>query len=154
MTEEHQSIMKNFVWEIVPRPKENSVVTSKRVYKIKHPADGSMDKYKARFVARGFSQKEGEDYDETFDLVARYTSIRAIMSLVTSVTHDFGHSGDVSTRTQAPTRTFCLRKVTVVFFQKHMFKMGLWVAYITGCENPPFSQATHTWGVNYSQSAL
>jgi hypothetical protein len=40
-------------------------VTSKWIYKIKHVVDGSIDKYKARFVARGFSQKEGEDYDET-----------------------------------------------------------------------------------------
>jgi hypothetical protein len=44
MMEEHQSIMKNEVWEIVPRPKEKSVVTSKWVYKIKHVADGSVDK--------------------------------------------------------------------------------------------------------------
>jgi hypothetical protein len=85
MAEEYQSIMKNEVWEIVPRPKEKSVVTSKWVYKIKHAADGSVDKYKARFVARGFSQKEGEDYDETFAPVARYTSIRAIISLVASM---------------------------------------------------------------------
>jgi hypothetical protein len=85
MTKEHQSIMKNDVWEIVPRPKEKSIVTSKWVYKIKHAADGSMDKYKARFVARGFSQKEGEDYEKTFSPVARYTSIRAIMSLAASM---------------------------------------------------------------------
>jgi hypothetical protein len=55
MTEEHQSIMKNYAWEIVPRPKEKSIVTSKWVYKIKHAADGNVDKYKTRFVARGFS---------------------------------------------------------------------------------------------------
>jgi hypothetical protein len=85
MMEEHQSIMKNDVWEIVPRPKEKSVATSKWVYKIKHAVDKSMDKYKARFVARGFSQKEGEDYDETFAPVARYTSIRAIISLAASM---------------------------------------------------------------------
>jgi hypothetical protein len=85
MIEEHQSIMKNDVWEIVPRPKEKSIVTSKWVYKIKHAADGSMDKYKARFVARGFSQKEGEDYDKKISTVARYTSIRSIMSLVASM---------------------------------------------------------------------
>jgi hypothetical protein len=85
MTEEHQSLMKNETWEIVPRPKEKSVATSKWVYKIKHAADKSVDKYKARFVARVFSQKEGEDYDETFAPVARYTSIRAIISLVASM---------------------------------------------------------------------
>jgi hypothetical protein len=45
MVEEHQSIMKNEVWEIVPTTKEKSVVTSKWVYKIKHAADGSVDKY-------------------------------------------------------------------------------------------------------------
>jgi hypothetical protein len=53
MAEEHQSIMRNEVWEIVPRPKEKSVVTSKWVYKIKHAADGSMDKYKVRLWPEG-----------------------------------------------------------------------------------------------------
>jgi hypothetical protein len=85
MMEEYQSIMKNDVWEVVPRPKEKSVVTSKWVYKINHAVDGSIDKYKAIFVARGFSQKEGEYYDETFALVARYTSIRAIIYLASSM---------------------------------------------------------------------
>jgi hypothetical protein len=96
MAEEHQSIMKNEVWEIVPRPKEKSVVTSKWVYKIKHAVDGSVDKYKARFMARGFSQKEGEDYDETFAPVARYTSIKAIISLVASMGWNL-HQMDVKT---------------------------------------------------------
>jgi hypothetical protein len=45
MMEEHQSIMKSEVWEIVPIPKEKSVVTSKWVYKIKHAVDESVDKY-------------------------------------------------------------------------------------------------------------
>jgi hypothetical protein len=85
MTEEHQSIMKNDVWEIVPRPKEKTIVTSKCVYKIKHAVDGSVVKYKARFVARGFSQKEGKDYDKTFASIARYTFIRDIMSLAASM---------------------------------------------------------------------
>jgi hypothetical protein len=49
MMEENQSIMKNEVWEIVPRPKEKLVVTSKWVYKIKHATNRSVDKYKARF---------------------------------------------------------------------------------------------------------
>jgi hypothetical protein len=81
MMEEYQSIMKNDVWEVVPRPEGKSMVTSKWIYKIKHAADGNIEKYKARFVARGFSQKEGEDYDETFSLVARYTSIRSTISI-------------------------------------------------------------------------
>jgi hypothetical protein len=51
--------MKNDAWEIVSRPKEKSVVTSKWVFKIKHAVDGSVDKYKTRFVARWLSQKDG-----------------------------------------------------------------------------------------------
>jgi hypothetical protein len=45
------------------------VVTSKWIYKIKHEADGSVEKYKTKSIARGFSQTEGVVYDETLDLV-------------------------------------------------------------------------------------
>ena len=81
MIGEYKSIMKNDVWEVVPRPVGKSVVTSRWLYKIKHAADGSVEKYKSRFVARGFTRKEGIDYDETFAHVARYTTIRTIISL-------------------------------------------------------------------------
>jgi hypothetical protein len=81
MLEEYRSIIKNNVWDIVRRPKDNSLVSSKWIYKIKHPADGSMEKFKARLVAICFTHKEGIDYEETFSPVARYTSIRAIISL-------------------------------------------------------------------------
>ena len=67
---------------------KTSVVSSKWIYKIKHASDGSIEKYKARFVARGFSQKEGIDYKETFSLVARYTSIRTIMALASMMKWD------------------------------------------------------------------
>jgi hypothetical protein len=66
-----------------PRSKEKSVVSSKWIYKTKHVVDGSIEKYKARFVARGFSQKEGIYYEETFAPVARYILIRTILSLAT-----------------------------------------------------------------------
>ena len=55
MVEEYSSIMKNDVREVVPRPTGKSVVTSKWLYKIKHDVDGSVEKYKARFVAHGFT---------------------------------------------------------------------------------------------------
>ena len=54
------------------------MVTSKWIYKIKHVVDGSIEKYKARFLARGFSQKEGEDYDKTLAQVSRRSVHRAI----------------------------------------------------------------------------
>jgi hypothetical protein len=46
------------------------VVTSKWIYKIKHATDGSVEKYKERYVAKGFSQTEGVVYDETLDPVS------------------------------------------------------------------------------------
>ena len=73
--------MKNDVWDVVLRPKGKSIVTSKWIYNIKHAADSSIDKYKEVFVAHGFSQKEGIDCEETFSLIARYTSIRSVLSL-------------------------------------------------------------------------
>jgi hypothetical protein len=56
--EEYQSIVKNDVSDVVLRPKDKSVVSSKCIYKTKHIDDGSIEKYKGRFVAQGFSQKE------------------------------------------------------------------------------------------------
>jgi hypothetical protein len=96
MMEEYNSIMKNDVWEVVPRPEGKSVVISGWLDKLKHVADGSIEKYKARFVARGFSQVKGVDYDETFAPVARYTSIRAVISIATKMGWKI-HQMDVKT---------------------------------------------------------
>jgi hypothetical protein len=57
------------------------VVSSKWLFKLKHVADGSIENYKEIFVAHGFSQKEGIDYEDTFTPIARYTSIRTIIAL-------------------------------------------------------------------------
>ena len=73
--------MKNDVWELVLRLEKKSVMTSKWIYKINHAADGNIEKYKARFMVRVFSQKEGIDYEETFSPVARYTPIRSVLAL-------------------------------------------------------------------------
>lgn len=84
MLEEYNSILKNDVWDVVIRFKNKSVVSSKWLFKIKHAPNDNIEKYKARFVAGGFSQKEDIDYDETFTLVARYTSVRTILAIATS----------------------------------------------------------------------
>jgi hypothetical protein len=96
MTEEYQSIINNDVWEIVPKSKNKDVVSSKWLYKIKHVADGSIEKHKASFVSRGFSQKEHIDYEETFSPVSRYTSIRTIIALTTKMKWKL-HQMDVKT---------------------------------------------------------
>jgi hypothetical protein len=96
MMEEYQSIMKNDVWDIFPRLKGKLIVTSKWIYKIKHTANDNIEKYRARFVERGFSQKKGVEYEETFSPVAMYTSIMMIISLA-SVMKCKIHQMDVKT---------------------------------------------------------
>ena len=83
MVEESESIMKNSVWEVVPRPTDKSVVGSRWIFKDKREIYKSIEKYKAIFVAKGFSQVEGIDYEETFSHVVRYSSIIVILSLAT-----------------------------------------------------------------------
>ena len=59
MVEEYDSIIRNSAWEVIPRPVGKSVVGSRWIYKVKQAADGGVEKYKARFVARGFSKVQG-----------------------------------------------------------------------------------------------
>jgi hypothetical protein len=96
MIEEYQSIVKNNVWEVIPIPTNKDVVSSKWIYKIKNAIDESIEKHKAGFLARGFSQKEGIDYEETFSLVSRYTSIRTIIALAAKMKWKL-HQMDVKT---------------------------------------------------------
>ena len=55
MVEEYDSIVRNSVWDVVPKPENKSVVSSYWLYKVKQAADGSAEKHKAIFVSRGFS---------------------------------------------------------------------------------------------------
>ena len=69
----------------MPRPEGKKVAGSRWIYKVTHATDESVEKYKARFVAKGFSQKEGIDYEDTFAPVSRHSSIRTIISLATEM---------------------------------------------------------------------
>jgi len=68
-------------WTTVPRPEGKNIVGSKWVFRIKRKADGTIEKYKARLVARGFTQVFGEDYYDTFSPVAKLQSFQAILAL-------------------------------------------------------------------------
>jgi hypothetical protein len=72
------------------------VVASRWLYKIKYASYGNIEKFKAWFVARGFSQVEGVDYAETFAPVARYTLIMVVISIATKMGWKI-HQMDVKT---------------------------------------------------------
>ena len=74
--------MKNCVWEAVLIHVDKLVMGSRWMFKVKHIVDGSIEKYKAIFLAKGFSQVEGIDYEVTFAFVGRYSSIRSILALI------------------------------------------------------------------------
>jgi histone deacetylase 1/2 len=61
-----------------------NVVGSRWVHRIKHRVDGSIKRYKACLVARGFTQQEGIDYSETFSLVIKQATIRLVFSIAVS----------------------------------------------------------------------
>ena len=79
--EEFASLIKNKTWDLVPLPSGKNVVGSKWVFKVKRNADGSVDRFKSRLVAQGYSQTEGIDYQEVFSPVIRYSSIRALLAM-------------------------------------------------------------------------
>ena len=76
-----KSLKDNDVWELVELPKGHKAVGSKWVFKTKTDADGYVERFKARLVAQGFSQKFGLDYDETFCPVVRLESVLALIAL-------------------------------------------------------------------------
>jgi len=71
MNEEINFIEKNDTWELCKSPKDKKCIGCKWVYKIKRHSDGSIKRYKVRLVAKGFNQKYGINYEETFAHVAR-----------------------------------------------------------------------------------
>ena len=79
MNDELQSLKENEVWEVCDLPKDRKLVSCKWIFKLKDLPDGAL-KYKARLVARGFSQVEGVDFTETFAPVIRFQSLRMLLA--------------------------------------------------------------------------
>ncbi|KAI5340825.1 hypothetical protein L3X38_020099 [Prunus dulcis] len=78
---EMEMIEKNETWELVDRPSDKPVIGVKWVYKTKLNLDGSIQKHKARLVVKGYAQKPGIDFNETFAPVARLDTIRTLIAL-------------------------------------------------------------------------
>ncbi|XP_062173574.1 uncharacterized protein LOC133879040 [Alnus glutinosa] len=81
MLQEFQALVSNGTWTLCPRPLHHNIVRNKWVYKIKQKPDGSVERFKAGLVARGFEQRCGIDYNETFSPVIKPSTIQIILSL-------------------------------------------------------------------------
>ena len=82
MEEEIIALEQNQTWELVPRPEDVKFISCKQAYEIMCLSDGSIERYKTQYVARGFSQEYELDYHETFSPVAKITIIQISLILV------------------------------------------------------------------------
>eukprot|EP00253_Pinus_taeda_P004661 PITA_04661 len=81
MDEERNAIERNKTWDLVELPKGKEFIGVKWVYKTKCNAEGKIERHKARLVVKGYKQQYGRDYEETFALVARMETVRAVLSI-------------------------------------------------------------------------
>ncbi|CAI7920402.1 unnamed protein product [Closterium sp. NIES-53] len=85
MDKELKALQERNTWKVVPIgvARNKTILTGKWVFRVKTKADGTIDKFKARWVIRGFDQEHGRDFTETFAPVSRHTSLRIILAIAT-----------------------------------------------------------------------
>lgn len=81
MSDEHNALIKNKTWTLVPQPTDANIVRYMWLFRHKFLTDGTLSRYKARLVANGSTQIEGIDVDETFSPVVKPSTIRTVLSL-------------------------------------------------------------------------
>jgi hypothetical protein len=81
MEDEYRALLSNNTWDLVARPPGTNIVSGKWIFKHKLHTDGTLERYKARWVVRGFTQRPGIDFDETFSPVVKPATVRTVLSL-------------------------------------------------------------------------
>ena len=84
MCEEYNALLHNLTWDLVPIHHTQNIIGCKWVFRVKRNPDGSIARYKAHLVAKGFHQRPGVDFTKTFSPVVKPTTIRLILSLATT----------------------------------------------------------------------
>ena len=84
MNNEYQSLLTNDTWSLVPCPNIRKIIKCRWVFKTQLDEKGVIVKHKARLTAKGYSQIQGVDYDETFAPVASQNSLRTVLSIAAS----------------------------------------------------------------------
>lgn len=81
MSNEITALIHHETWELVPLAQDQNLVGCKFVFRIKRNLDGTINSYRARLVAKGFHQRPGVDYSQTFSLVVKPATIRLILTI-------------------------------------------------------------------------
>ena len=88
MNTKMESMYSNQVWSLIDAPDGVKPIGCKWIYKWKRGIDGKMETFKARLVVKGYTQKEGFDYEETFSHVAMIKYIRILLSIIVHMNYE------------------------------------------------------------------
>ncbi len=124
MDDEVKSLGANHTWDLVDTPKNHKILRGEWVYKLKYRIDGKICRYKARWVAKGFEQRKGIDFEEIFSPVVKSCTTRILLALaafygwsveqMNGVTAYLNSKIDVVLYIEAPTSYKTLGKVCLL----------------------------------------
>lgn len=134
MRDEIHALESNFTWSLVPLPANKLPIDYKWVYKVKRNSDGTIKRFKAHLIAKGYTQLEGIDYKETFSPVAKLVTVRVLLTIV------FLH-GDLPEEVYMLPPPSYVRKGENLLCKLHKLLYGL-------------KQASRQWFAKFSQPIL